>query len=541
MLTTKPETDRSDAFPVSWDHPADAGRSWNYDPMHAPDVMTPLGFDLFFRPFFEGFGAGGEAVYRAHLANYYVYHYVGAANHTEQPPKTASAGAPLGDLASAGARWRDEILPEVQRLTDYYLDTDFAAMPDAELAGEIEKLRDVRIRQGTLHTMAMRPWGLAMNMLVDTYCQLTGGDELGAVRLVQGYGNKSVEAGRELSRLARLASSIPAVGSRLADITADTALKALDEIQQQPDATPFLEHLSIFLDGYGWRSDLFELAAPTWREDPTIPLCQIRAYLEMEDYDPDQERERLVRERDEALTEALSSLTPRLGTALQRAVDTAAELAPVLEDHNFFIDQRLGLAPRRLLLAVGRRLVSRDLLDGAGDVFYLYQSEVEEALRSQNGDYRTLVEARAGEMERWSQRTPPATIGAPGESSSGFGGRFFGYRHAGSDGPNTLTGNGASAGLGRGPARVIPSLAQADRLKHGDVLVARTTMPAWTPLFAVASAIVTETGGILSHAAVTAREYGTPAVLGVENATRTIRDGQILEVDGNRGTVKILM
>ena len=66
-------------------------------------------------------------------------------------------------------------------------------------------------------------------------------------------------------------------------------------------------------------------------------------------------------------------------------------------------------------------------------------------------------------------------------------------------------------------------------------------MPAWTPLFAVASAIVTETGGILSHAAVTAREYGTPAVLGVENATRTIRDGQILEVDGNRGTVKILM
>ena len=540
MLTTRPETDQSDAFPVRWDDPADAGRSWNYDRMHAPDVMSPLGFDLFFGPFFEGFGAGRDAVYRAHLANYYVYHHVGAADHTEQPATAASAGAGPADLASAGAYWRDEILPEVQRLTDYYLETDFDAMSDAVLAAELEKLREVRIRQGTLHTIAMRPWGVAMNMLVDTYCQLTGGDELGAVRLIQGYGNKSVEAGRELWRLAQLASSIPAVGSRLADVTADTALTTLDEIRQQSEATPFLERLSEFLDGYGWRSDLFELSTPTWREDPTIPLCQLRAYMEMERYDPDREQERLVRERDEALAEALSDLAPRLGTALQRAVNTAAELAPVLEDHNFFIDQRLGLAPRRLLLAVGRRLVSRDLLDGASDVFYLYRTEVEAALRSHGGDYRTLVKTRAEEMELWSRKTPPATIGAPGESTIGQQGRFFGFRRAGSDGPNTLTGNAASAGLGRGPARVIPSLAQADRLKQGDVLVARTTMPAWTPLFAVVSAIVVETGGILSHAAVTAREYGTPAVLGVENATRTIRDGQLLEVDGNRGTVRIL-
>jgi pyruvate,water dikinase len=539
MLTTRPETDQSDAFPVHWADPADALRSWNYDPMHASDVMTPLGFDLFFRPFFEGFRAGGDSVYRAHLANYYVYHYVGAAHHTEQPPKSASYGAMTGDLASAGARWLDEILPEVRRLTDYYLETGFDARSDAGLAGELEKLWDARIRQGTLHTLAMRPWGLAMNMLVDTYCQLTGGDELGAVRLVQGYGNKSVEAGRELWRLARLADSIPAVRDHLADVTAGTALTALDEISQQPLAAPFVEQLSTFLDSYGWRSDLFELAAPTWREDPTIALVQMKAYLEMEAYDPDREQQRLVQERDEALAEALSGLAPRLATALQRAVNTAAELAPVLEDHNFSIDQRLGLVPRRLLLAVGRRLVSRGLLDDANDVFYLYRSELEEALSSSSGDYRFLIRTRAEEMELWSRRTPPATIGAPGESS-GFGGRFFGSRRAGSDGPNTLAGNGASAGLGRGPARVIPSLAQTDRLRPGDVLVARTTMPAWTPLFAVASAIVVETGGILSHAAVTAREYGTPAVLGVEHATRTIRDGQLLEVDGNRGTVKIL-
>jgi phosphoenolpyruvate synthase/pyruvate phosphate dikinase len=83
-------------------------------------------------------------------------------------------------------------------------------------------------------------------------------------------------------------------------------------------------------------------------------------------------------------------------------------------------------------------------------------------------------------------------------------------------------------------------LNEANRFQPGDVLVTRTTMPPWTPLFAVASAVITETGGILCHAAVTAREYGLPAVLCVENATRLIKDGQPVEVDGSNGTVRIL-
>jgi pyruvate,water dikinase len=118
--------------------------------------------------------------------------------------------------------------------------------------------------------------------------------------------------------------------------------------------------------------------------------------------------------------------------------------------------------------------------------------------------------------------------------------RFWGTRNLRSDRPNELKGNAASAGVARGPARVLATLDEARRFQPGDVLVTRTTMPPWTPLFAVASAVITETGGILSHAAVTAREYGLPAVLCVENATRLIKDGQPLEVDGSNGTVRIL-
>jgi pyruvate,water dikinase len=118
--------------------------------------------------------------------------------------------------------------------------------------------------------------------------------------------------------------------------------------------------------------------------------------------------------------------------------------------------------------------------------------------------------------------------------------RFWGGGNLRSDRPGELKGHAASAGVARGAARVIASLEEGRRLERGDVLVTRTTMPPWTPLFAIAGAIVTETGGVLSHAAVTAREYGLPAVLSVPNATRLIRDGQALEVDGSNGIVRIL-
>jgi pyruvate,water dikinase len=92
----------------------------------------------------------------------------------------------------------------------------------------------------------------------------------------------------------------------------------------------------------------------------------------------------------------------------------------------------------------------------------------------------------------------------------------------------------------RGRARIIRSLAEAGALRTGEVLVARTTAPPWTPLFATAAAVVTDTGGVLSHSAVVAREYGIPAVVGTLAATQLLRDGQLLEVDGNAGTVTVI-
>jgi pyruvate,water dikinase len=265
----------------------------------------------------------------------------------------------------------------------------------------------------------------------------------------------------------------------------------------------------------------------------------------MEDYDPLAEQARLAAEREAFVAETMASLAPGQRALLQRVLEAVTDVVSLQEDHNFYLDQRLGLLPRRLILAAGRRLAARGRLADPTDVFYLRWTELVAALRATAppDGLAALAQARCEGFARWATVTPPPFIGtepppppsaAPGVQAATGPGTLDG------EATTVLRGNGGSAGVARGPARVLRHLGEADKLRPGDVLVARTTMPAWTPLFAVASALVVEVGGVLSHAAVTAREYGLPAVLSVQGATSRIRDGQLVEVDGTRGRVRLL-
>ena len=164
-------------------------------------------------------------------------------------------------------------------------------------------------------------------------------------------------------------------------------------------------------------------------------------------------------------------------------------------------------------------------------------------------DRRRLAGARRAEMAYFRTIAPPPALGTPPAGPPPTDplnvaiGKFFGAPPPAPDAaaePGVLRGTAGSPGTARGPARVVRSLAEAGRLRPGDVLVAETTAPPWTPLFATAAAIVTDTGGVLSHCAVVAREYGLPAVVGTGAATATIQDGQLVEVDGDAGLVRLL-
>ena len=388
---------------------------------------------------------------------------------------------------------------------------------------------------GWLHTLALFPHGAGMDCVIRTYKDLVADDQLAALRLMQGFGNKSVEAGHALWQLSRQATSIPAVRDRIAAIGRDGGLECIAALRTDPSAREFVAAFESFLTDYGWRADLFELAQPTWAEDPSIPLCQIRTYMEMPDTDPTAEQHRLAADREEARREALSRLSSKDAEKLHDVLDMARHVVSLQEDHNFYIDQRCAYSARRPILAAGRRLVSKRQLIEPNDVFYLNGVELLSALRGEFRDAQSVADRARAEMTRWSQIDPPPWIGAP--PAENVPAASAPMREAG---PEELTGNGASVGVARGPARILMSLAEAGRFRPGDVLVARTTMPAWTPLFEPACAVVTETGGMLSHAAVVAREYGIPAVLNVTEATRKIRDGQLLEVDGSHGIVRIV-
>ena len=196
-------------------------------------------------------------------------------------------------------------------------------------------------------------------------------------------------------------------------------------------------------------------------------------------------------------------------------------------------------------MEVGSRFLKAGALDAPGDIFFLYLDEPRAAAAQPNGDYRSLVSARKTELSHFEKLNPPGFLGTdsgptPDSQFMHAMKNYSGVAQTPSGESGVLNGNAGSAGIVRGTARVLRSTGEVDRLRPGDILVARTTTPDWTPLFITAAAVVTDTGGILSHCAVVAREYAIPAVVGIGNATEVIKDGQMLEVDGDKGVVRIL-
>jgi pyruvate,water dikinase len=232
------------------------------------------------------------------------------------------------------------------------------------------------------------------------------------------------------------------------------------------------------------------------------------------------------------LITAAQLLLHKLADGLVHAVTLVLGISP--KDY-----QRVIYHVQRVILEIGGRLA-------LNDVFYLKPDKL------QNGrdvSMKRLVRERKTEMEQFSHVAPPPMLGTAPAFEMTDGGSMvcamfkgeMSPANNGNNGINKIKGLPGSAGVARGTARVIHSLAEAGKLQPGDILVAISPEPPWTPLFATASAIVTDSGGVLSHSAVVAREYRIPAVVGAGNATTTFKDGQLIEVDGNAGTVRVVV
>jgi phosphoenolpyruvate synthase/pyruvate phosphate dikinase len=311
-------------------------------------------------------------------------------------------------------------------------------------------------------------------------------------------------------------------------------ISSLPEVlAQSPAGRDFLGHLEEFLKVHGHRAVReFDLSCPRWREDPTFVYETVRNYLghPAGQPTPREHYARQVREHQEAKASveralARRPLRRRIFRWLMRVVE---DRLPLREANKFY--GLMGVAHvRALYLEVGRRMVARGLLEKPDDFFFLSIPELERIAAGELDAawIREQVPKRRLEFARHMRTNPPLIVRSDGKP----------VVKPSVAGP-MLRGTPVSWGTAKGPARILLDPGDGALLEKGEVLVAPFTDPGWTPLFLTAGALVMETGGIMSHGAVVAREYGIPAVVGVRDATRVLRDGEIVEVDGATGEVR---
>ncbi len=279
-----------------------------------------------------------------------------------------------------------------------------------------------------------------------------------------------------------------------------------------------------------------DITRPRWSERPTTLVPLILGNIK--NFEPGAAERRFEQGRREAWRKE-QELLDRL-RALPDGEQKAEETKRMIDRVRTFIGYReypkFGMVSRyfvykQALLEEAERLVHDGVIRDKEDIFYLRFQELHDVVRTHHVD-EELISRRKNEYRSHRALTPPRVLTSDGEAVAGV------YRRDDLP-PGALAGLAVSAGAVEGRARVIVDLAEAD-LEPGDILVTAYTDPSWSPLFVAIGGLVTEVGGMMTHGAVIAREYGLPAVVGVEHATRLIRDGQRIRVHGTEGYVEIL-
>lgn len=556
-MTTQTQTPLNE-FPVTWPNPGDANMFWQVERMHWPDPMTPMDFEYMrdahdqFTWAFASYGVPLQYIPR-HINYRWYYSVMPRIEDMSEMPARMQAGLESIEETIPRLRelWNDEWLPEVKQHLAFWetFDLKNASMP--ELLAHLAETNDRHNRVWQIHFLQTFPIYMAMSTFDDLYQDLFGAENgLDAYRLMQGFDNNTVRMGHEFWRLSEQARRSPVLTAALEELNAS---KVIAMLEQSDEGRAFLEDFRTFLDFYGHRGDKLGVSFVSWVENPSQAIRQLQDYMNQSEIDVETQMAKLVEEREKALADARAAIKgyPQpIINKFESMLDYAQQATIISEDHTLYIDFGAEYQVRQVLLEFGRRFTAAGILNDPEDIFLLTRPELQEtAERLPQIDRKDIVAERRVEMEHFRHIAPPPVLGTlpseppPDDPLSRTIGKFFGAPPSepeGSPDGVVLRGGSGSSGIVRGIARVILTLEDADKLAKGDILVATTTAPTWTPLFASAAAVVTDTGGVLSHCAVVAREYGIPAVVGTGMATVLVRDGELIEVDGDRGIVRVV-
>jgi pyruvate,water dikinase len=305
---------------------------------------------------------------------------------------------------------------------------------------------------------------------------------------------------------------------------------------------------------------------PCWREDPRYVVEKVKQYLKLTEYTPDEAMKKAAEDRERTITKYISEVPEDKKGVFNLFLKGAQYADLYSEEHDLYCEMQTDALLRLYLLELGKRFVQTGTINEVEDILCLSEDEIRKVgLIPEKWRLQSLIERRKAKGKEDVKKGIPNVVSKKGRDLPGFGKlmgsvravKAFEWMVSSRDPIITkviagelpkpkpelkadLVGSPGAPGVAEGPARVILSDRQLDSVRPGEILVAPTTTISWTTIFALVKGVVVDRGGILSHAAVVAREYGIPCVLNTFTSTSKIKTGQRIRVDGTQGAVHIL-
>jgi pyruvate,water dikinase len=552
-------------FPVTWAREEDKKLHWYYDDLHCPNPISPMYSSLgWWGPsceyMYRRFGAPFGKAWPGMVVNSYLYTCV----EPRDPDDAAKIGPYYGLVMPVYASefltwWNARYLPEIKRNFEY-LDTfpaDTASL--AELMVHLEEALDIHERHLRLHwilNLAQFQASMDFGAVVGEVFGQVSPELMG--RIMISIEDRNWDSIQELWALKEKVKADPELKA-IFD-SGDTAKEIVPALSKSEKGKAFLAEVDAYLKEYGIRAMYcHEFINKQWVEDRNPAVETIKAYL-VTDYDYPKVYQAARDDQAKAIEE-LRALMPATATEEQKAkfenaLDLMLRMMPLTPNHHFYLDQGTNGRMRLMFLGIGRHLTKIGLMDDPEDIFYLtydqlrwYAANPKTASNPDGFDGKALIKAaRRAREEAWKIR-PVDWIGTvshwslyqePYKTLWGYPERFLRAKDKAAEPEDTVTGLAAAAGIAEGVARLVKGPEEFDAVKEGEIMVCIMTNPAWVVVFTKLAAVVCDAGGVLAHPAIVSREFGIPAVVGTTDATRRIKTGDTIRVNGSTGVVEIL-
>jgi pyruvate,water dikinase len=546
---------------------------WFRDDLHNPYPVSTLGMSTVHRGHMWGYALSAEeaqlppsrgAVIKTHCQRVYLGFVT-----IDDPKEIESRAKNFGPFLEKNINNWDEFYGEIVRegrdLTVPNVTLDLTELSYQELAEQLRKCEKANMRCWYLHFKGMY---VADTVYIqgEQFVKEHGMEEKDYTQLLTGAETKGLATDRGQFLLCSSAVDREEVRALLE--SAEPTEAVIDKIQLSKQGQEWWQQVQEYLSEFGHRltAAILDVNFPTWYENPTPVIENIRSMIPKMrsgwDFEKDLQETRAKREK--AINRFEQTLKPEDKEVFEENLPKWQNAYQYNEDHWFYLEQVNFCALRYAAMEAGRRLCQLGIMDNPEDVFHVTCDELVEPLEgleeaetparyAYSHLLRPLVAYRKKQYEEAEAEKPPAFIGnVPEKIEDPIAIKVFGLtdfvleKARGETGDTeakvieAFEGFPGAPGVVEGPARIIMHHDGFPKLKSDDILVCPYTSPAWTPIFPKIKGVVTDSGGMLTHAAITAREYGIPAVVGTWVATTAIKDGDVIRINGTEGRVEII-